>query len=168
MQPIPEEVRPLRADLAAALSQIEPSVSTSGHRIYPCAVTTDDGVVHLRVFVVEALSYIREWGVWPWMDSGKRWVRAESIRSLQSSPVRLAARFANVLNAAGETGMGYVAFSVELHGGRRLHFVTGNAVDFPAWPAGVQPSEVIAVRPHDRSATYHETAKYAWAPYREQ
>ncbi|HYF14671.1 MAG TPA: hypothetical protein VD971_06325 [Phycisphaerales bacterium] len=171
---IPCEVGALCSNIAEMLRGVEPSVSNYGSRLYPCEVITDDGVFHPRVYVVKASSYIREWGVWPWSDQGKRWVRAESICSLHSSKLRLPVRFANTLNAAGESGMGYCAFSVELRNGSRLYFVTGNAVDFPNWPPGVSPTDVIAVRAHDRSPAHgvrppfsHESsAEYEWSPFR--
>jgi hypothetical protein len=172
---VPEEVQSLRSDVAAMLQDVKPSISEFGLRLHPCEVTTDDGVVHPRVYVVESHSYIREWGVWPWMDRGKRWVRAESIRFLRSSPERLPAEFANALNRAGESGMGYCAFSVEFKNGQRLYFVTGNAIDFPNWPDGASPMDIVRVRPHDRCPEHrgrlplpHEmNAEYSWAPYRQ-
>jgi len=171
---IPEEVRGLSVVAARMLQGVQPTVSEYGLRLYPCEVETDDGVIHPRVYVVEAHAYIREWGIWPWMDRGKDWIPAERIRSLRSSPERLPAAFASTLVAAGESGMGYCTFSVELRDRRRLYFVTGNAVDFPSWPSDVRPDDVVSVRPHDRCAEHrtrkpfrHESgASYSWSPYR--
>lgn len=171
---IPEEIGALRSDVAEMLRGIEPSIGDYGCRLFPCEVTTDDGMIHPRVYVVEASSYIREWGVWPWNDRGKNWVQAEAIRSLRSSRLRLPAHFANSLNAAGESGMGYCTYSVELRNGKRLYFVTGNTVDFPNWPPGVSPSDVVAVRAHDRCPdhrmrapfTHESGAEYKWSPFR--
>jgi hypothetical protein len=70
----------------------------------------------------------------------------------------LPARFANILYEAGESGMGYCAFSVELRDHRRLYFVTGNAVDFLNWPEGVLPDDVIGVTPHDRFSEHRDRA----------
>lgn len=134
----------------------------------------DDGTAESRVYVVEPLGYIREWGVWPWQDTGKRWIPAERIRSIRSSPLRLPPHFANALSSAGESGMGYCAFSVDLRDGRRLFFVTGNAVDFPCWPYGVKPIDVVAVHPHDRHPDHRHLspridelgAQYTWSPFR--
>jgi len=78
------------------------------------------------------------------------WIPAERICRVRSSPDRLPARLANELYAAGESGMGYHAFSVQLRDGRRLHFVSGNAVDFPAWPEGVTGADAVTVKRHDR------------------
>lgn len=171
---IPEEVKSLRAVAARMLQGVQPTVSESGLRLYPCAVETDDGVMHPRVYIVEAQAYIREWGVWPWMDRGKDWIPAERIRSLRSSPERLPLIFVSTLLAAGESGMGYSAFSVELRDRRRLYFVTGNAVDFLSWPSDARPDDVVSVTPHDRCPEHRTSApfshqsgaSYAWSPYR--
>ena len=171
---IPNEVKALNATVAVGLREIEPSVSACGLQIFPCEAVLDDGTVDSLVYVVEAVGYIREWGVWPWQDSGKRWIPAERIRSVRSSPLRLAPRFANTLNSAGESGMGYCAFSVDLRDGRRLFFITGNAMDFPCWPNGVSPADVVAVHAHDRHPDHRRrnpradesSASYAWSPFR--
>ena len=155
------------------LLSVEPSGDSTGLCQYPCEVITDDGVCHRRVYLVEASLYIRTWGIWPWLDSGKAWLPAERITFLRSSPDRLAPKFANVILAAGESGMGYCAFSVGLRDGSKRHFVTGNAVDFPNWPADVTPSDVVAVSVHDRDRdhqfrrpyTHELSAEYLWSPF---
>ena len=172
--PIPDQVKPLDAAVARMLSDVEPTVSGYGLRLYPCEVVTDDGATYSRVYVVEARAYIREWGVWPWDDRGKSWIPAEQIRSLGSSPLRLPVKFAQLVLDAGESGMGYCAFSVTLRDRRRLYFVTGNAVDFPNWPPDVRPDDVVAVKPHDRYPAHRDRpplscesdADYAWSPFR--
>lgn len=167
---LPEHIKPLNALLAPMLQSVEPSVSAGGCTLYPCEVTTDDGTNYSRVYIVEATSYKREWGVWPWEDRGKGWIPLERIVSLRSSPLRLPARFANILNAAGESGMGYCAYSVRLRSGDKLHFVTGNAVDFPQWPDGISPDDVESVVPHDRgmgqAGAPLSGANYYWSLYR--
>ncbi|RIK81529.1 MAG: hypothetical protein DCC68_08355 [Planctomycetota bacterium] len=163
---IPEMVKPLDEGVADQLGDIEPSISAYGLRLFPCEAVLDDGSVESRVYVVEARGYLAEWGVWPWQDLGKRWIPAERIRSVRSSPLRLAAQFANELNAAGESGMGYCIFSVELRDGRRIFFLMGNAVDFPSWPKDVCPDDVVSVRAHDRHPDYAPGADYAWCPIR--
>lgn len=62
--------------------------------------------------------------------------------------MRLPARFANKIYDAHESGMGYFIFTLVMKDGRRLPFLTGNAVDFPNWPAGVSPADVVGVEPH--------------------
>lgn len=170
---IPEVVKSLRDDVDRMLRAVEPSVDGE-LRYYPCEVETEDGVIHPRVHVVEAGSYFRLWGVWPWEDRGKSWLPVEQIRSLRSCPERLPADFANILYKAGESGMGYFRFSVELRDRRRLFFVTGNVVDFLSWPEGVGPDDVISVKPHDRFSGHRDRAPYpyesgadfSWSPFR--
>lgn len=170
---IPEIVKSLSDDVRRMLRAVEPSIDGE-LRYYPCEVETEDGVMHPRVYVVEAGSYIRWWGVWPWDDRGKSWLPAEQIRSLRSSSDRLPAKFANVLYEAGESGMGYCRFSVELRDHRSIYFVAGGAVDFLSWPDGVGPDDVISVKPHDRFSghlnrapyPYESGADYIWSPFR--
>ena len=154
---IPDVIAPLPATLAEALRDVEPSIVPHWLTQFPCEVILDDGSVHSRVILVEAHSYHSLWGVWPWEHGGNgSWVPIERVRSLRSSPVRVPARFANVLNEAGESGMGYCAFSLELTDGRRLHYVTGNLVDYVNWPEDVSPADVVGVTPHDRNPEWRD------------
>ncbi len=174
MASIPDQVKPLRPEVKASLKAIEPSVSDIGLRMYPCDVVMDDGTAVPRVYLVDAEEYIREWGVWPWQDREKHWIQAEKVAAVSSSRERLSPQFANRLYAAGESGMGYCAFSVTLRDGRALFFVTGNVVDFLSWPPGIGPQDVVAVTGHarnpehcHRSPTPSESgAPYSWCPFR--
>src|SRR5688500_1597479 len=62
---IPDIVKGVSDEVARMLVAVEPSVD-GGLRLYACEVETGEGVVHPRVYVVEAGAYIRWWGVWPW------------------------------------------------------------------------------------------------------
>ena len=77
----------------------------------PCQVTLTSGEVVDHVYVMEAGNYMRSWGVDPKDDPAKRAVAIEQVALIQSSPTRLPARFANDIYAAGESGMGYTAFT---------------------------------------------------------
>lgn len=174
MEVIPEQVRCLKPEAEKMLRGVKPSNSGYGLLMYPCEVQLDRGAWLDRVYVVDAQQYIKVWGIWPWRDGGKNWIPAERISAIRTSPQRLPPEFANEIYSAGESGMGYCAFSVELKDGRRLYFVTGNAVDFPSWPAGVRPTDVCRIVPHDRMPehrfrmpTEHESvAHYSWSPFR--
>jgi hypothetical protein len=132
----------------------------------PCRVTTRHGEVHDRVYVVEAHSYLRVWGVDPSADPGKRSVAVDQVIKIEESPYRLSAPLADRLYRAGESGMGYVIFTVVMSDGTQLPFLTGNAVDFPAWPAGVNPQDAVDVLPHQgRQAATRESADYLWCLY---
>ena len=172
-RPLPEWVGSLRPEVAAQLLKVQPSFH-SDFRFYPCEVVTDDGTVHPRVYVVEARSLRKYWGGWPWEEGFGNWLKAETIQSLRSSPVRLHPELASILYDAGESGMAYYAFGVELQDGRRLHHVTLGTVDFPQWRPDVEPSDAVLVYPHERlpewavrAPTEHESGSaYHWAPYR--
>jgi hypothetical protein len=122
------------------------------------------------VYLVDAERYIRAWGVWPEDDEAKQSVAMEEVIALEESRYRLPAELANKLYAAGESGMGYTVFTVVLLDGRRLPYVTGNAVDFPLLPAGVTSEHIADVLPHEgRDVFRHRTprpeestAEYAW------
>ncbi len=112
--------------------------------------------------------------MYPAQDAGKLQVRIEDVASLAESPSRLPARFANELYLAGESGMGYMVFTVVFK--RRLgvfpsrrDFVTGNAVDFIDYPKWRRPDEVIAVLPHvgRRGKHFRQGPKYFWCLYSE-
>jgi hypothetical protein len=168
---IPSEVKALRPKVTKELETIRPSVTEYGLNLFPCQATLEDGSVHSRVYLVEASTYIREWGVWPWDDRGKTWLPAEQIVSVVSSPLRLPAEFANSIYSEGESGMGYFAFSVDFAVGPRRYYATGNAVDFPTWWVGVDPANIVGVNPHDRDPDHQRcpptaSAEYAWSPFR--
>lgn len=125
------------------------------------------------MYAVEANGYLRMWGVDPSDDPAKRSVAVDQVVKIEDSPYRLPAPLADKLYRAGESGMGYVIFTVVMNDGRRLPFVTGNAVDFPAWPADVNPQDAVEVLPHqgrevfrDRAPGPNEgSADYSWCLY---
>jgi hypothetical protein len=69
-------------------------------------VTLSDGSVRDRVYVQDAATWFEVWGVDPEDDDEKTLVDMEMILSIEDSPTRLPARFANALYAAGESAMG--------------------------------------------------------------
>ena len=143
-------------------------------RYAPCQVGLASGEVLDRVYVVEATSFLRAWGVDPSEDNAKRSVAIRDVVSIESSPSRLPANLANKVYAAGESGMGYTMFVVVLRDGSELPFVVGNAVDFPQWPSHIDPADAVNVLPHGgRDVFQHRlpgpterTADYAWCLYR--
>jgi hypothetical protein len=172
-KPIPEWIGSLRPEVAKQLAMVQPSFH-NGTRLYPCEVVTDDGTVHPRVYVMEARSLLKYWGGWPWEQGFGNLLRAETIRSLRSSPARLHAELASRLYDAGESGMAYYAFGAELLDGSRLHYVTAGTGDFPCWGPDVEPTDAVEVLPHERNPEWetrspneHESGSdYMWAPFR--
>src|SRR5262245_3155554 len=119
--------RTISPKLLEQLNKVTPSIE-GAMRYHPCRVTLVDGRSVDRVYVVEAESYIRDWGVWPKEDSAKRFILIEDVASIEDSPTRLPAHLANKMYKAGESGMGYCIFTLVLSDNSRLAQVTGNAV----------------------------------------
>jgi len=135
----------------------------------PCRVILNDGSAYDRVYVAEYRSYIKAWGRWPDQDPGKQSLRIEDVHSIVESPVRLPARFANQMYAAGESGMGYCTFVLGLRDGRQLSFVSGNTVDFLDLPSEVTPDMIVEILPHAgtrKLGDYRHGAPYYWCLYR--
>ena len=106
------------------------------------------------------------WGIDPLDDPGKRSISIAEVAHLRSSPVRLAADLASRLYAAGESGMGGMIFTLVARDGRRLAFVGGNAIDFPVWPADLDPADIVDVLPHvGRNTATGSLASYTWCLY---
>jgi hypothetical protein len=130
-------------------------------------VTLRSGDVLDRVYIVERAAFRRMWG------ETEVTVFVADIERIEDSPFRLPAQWANALYQAGESGMGYTLFTARLRDGSTLPFVVGNAVDFPNWPAGTGPADVVDVQPHagrevfrDRGPGPHErSARYSWSIY---
>jgi hypothetical protein len=64
--------------------------------------------------------------------------------------LRLPAKLANKLHMAGESGMGYLLFTLSLKSGEKLVYVTGNYLfDFLDLPDGVTSNDIADVVPHE-------------------
>jgi hypothetical protein len=163
------DLRPLLpATLKEQLMLVAPS-DLNDCNYFPCAVTLRDGSRLECVYLVEQYRYIRPWGVYPGDDSAKSEIGVDEILSIEESRSRLPARFANQLYAAGESGMGYVAFTIVFSDGSKQAYVTGNAVDFVDYPDGKTAQDVVKVLPHrgrDDSPRYGK--KYLWCLYSDE
>jgi hypothetical protein len=168
----PRRYPPIPSDLREQLMAVPPSGDTS-LEYRPCRVTLTDCRVVDRVYVMEQGMYVTWWGVWPDQDHGKSSVPIDAVVRIEESPTRLPVAIANRIYEAGESGMGYCVFTLELRDGRRLPFVTGNAVDFVDLPPGVKPSDIVTVFPHEgrdhfqgrTMAPHTRGAPYAWCLY---
>ena len=175
-----EEVRPpehskypkLPSHLKEQLSAITPSTDRD-LVYYPCLVRLNDGSELDRVYLVSEIPFITYWGVYPNQDPGKAEVLIADIASVADSPSRLPAQFANELYKAGESGMGYMVFTVVFKGlvpflRSRRAYLTGNAVDFIDYPLGKGPKDVISVLPGvGRNSRCRHGLKYYWCLYSE-
>ena len=134
-------------DLGRQLAAIEPSVDDDV-AYYPCAVALADGRTVERVYVVEALQYIRHWGIFLNEGPADREIAIEDVRRIGESPHRLPAALATKLYRAGESGMGYMIFTIVFEDGSCLPCLTGDAVDFLDLPAAFASKAMIDVLPH--------------------
>jgi hypothetical protein len=150
------------------LDRIEPS-QDGDILYYPCRVLLKDGVVLDTVYVEPEGSYLKAWGIYPEDDEGKQWIRIDDVVEIQSSPVRLPARFANEVYRLGESGMGYVVFKVVLADGQEQACVSGNAIDFIRYPPGKSPADVVGISPYDgpRDNSLIKGPPYYWCLYSE-
>jgi hypothetical protein len=168
MGPVPGRYSALSAQLRTQLETVP--ISGDGSLAYrPCDVLLKDGRRVDRVYVVPEEPYSLLWGVWPEDDKGKNAIPIDDVASLQDSVHRLPAPLANKLYAAGESGMGYVLFTVMFDDSARLAIVAGNAVDFIEYPAGKGPQNVVDVLPHvgRDSPDLHRAPAYQWCLYSE-
>jgi hypothetical protein len=159
---------PLLPQVREALKSIEPS--RDGELVYyPCRTVLTSGEAFDTVYIVPEKPYVKQWGVYPENDSGKRWIRMEDLAQVQESPTRLPAQFANELYRNGESGMGYTIFTVVFADGLRQAYVTGNAVDFILYPTGKGPKDVLAVLPHEgrRDDSLVKSPEWYWCLYSE-
>lgn len=150
------------------LNTIEPS--HSGELLYfPCKALLQDGRSFDTVYVEPQGTYIKYWGVYPEDDEDKLSIRLDDVAELESSPVRLPARFATELYRNGESGMGYIVFTVLFADGQRQACVSGNAVDFIRYPAGKGPQDVVGVIPHEgpRDSSLVKGPEWYWCLYSE-
>jgi hypothetical protein len=155
---------PLSDDLRRQLESVEPSRGELAY--WPCEATLDDGTVRDCVYVQNSKRWFPVWGVDPEDDQGKRSVPIERVVAIRESPTRLPPRFANKMYDAGESGMGGCFFRLVLRDGRHLDCASGNAVDFPTWPEGVAPSDVVDLVPHAGERSMARPGRdYAWALY---
>lgn len=170
-KPGPWHVKPdlqkLPAKLREDLSTITPS--TSGDLTYwPCVARMKDGSVLDCVYVVPEGPYIRQWGIYPQQDRGKRHISIADVETLTDSPTRLPAKFANRLYEAGESRMGCTIFTVVFADGSRHAYGTGNAIDFICYPEGKSQSDVVDVLPHEgRNAKPMKCPEFFWCLFSE-
>ena len=138
--------------LAEQLLRVPPS-GDRAITYYPCCVRLNDGTKLDRVYLVAEIPFIKIWGWYPDRDRGKAEVLVSNIASVEDSPTRLPAIFANELYRAGESGMGYSLFTVifkadDSSAQSSQAYVTGDAVDFIDYPEGKGPKDVLRVLPH--------------------
>jgi hypothetical protein len=144
------------------LAQVRCIVPSRNHGVayYPCRTRMRDGSVHERVYLVDADAYAR------WALPGQTVLNARDVAWVEESHQRLPAEFANSLYAAGESGMGYCLFTLRFRDGTEQRYLTGNVIDFLAYPQGYGPADVVHAEPHGvRTAEGRvEGLPYQWCP----
>lgn len=114
---------------------------------WPCAVTLGDGSTHEICLAWENKRY---------SDKGQ-WLNPHDVMDIRECDSRMPARFARAIHDAGESGMGYHIYVVELSDGTSFVHVAGNLViDLLNLPAGYTSRDVVNVLPHagrERSRT---------------
>ena len=118
----------------------------------PCSVTLHDGSSRDLCLAWENKRY---------SDKGD-WLNPNDVTEVRECRFRLPARFARIIHDAGESGMGYHIYIVELADGTDFVHVAGNLViDLLDIPSGYGPADVTNVRPHEgRERPYRQIGEY--------
>jgi hypothetical protein len=122
----------------------------------PCAVTLEDGSCHDVCLAWENQRY---------SDKGT-WLNPNRVSEVRQCQWRLPAKFARIIHDAGESGMGYHIYVVELSDGTNFVHLAGNLIiDLLNFPFGYGPKDVVNVLPHQgRERTernkYRQVAEY--------
>lgn len=136
---------------------------------YPCQVKLKTEEIIDRVYIAELDNYLMHWGIMPEDDEGKASIRIEEVIEIKESPNRMPIHLANKLYEAGESGMGYCVYKMELDDGQIIDVLSGNAVDFPPIPQGFKPSNIKDVFPHKGSRKkYIYSSDYYWCIYEDE
>ncbi|HYA18010.1 MAG TPA: hypothetical protein VEF06_11120 [Bryobacteraceae bacterium] len=112
------------AELQQHLNSIEPGITQSGVKLFPCAAGLKDGRVLERLCIVSGDGYRCLTGK-PYDPAERRgWnVEPSEIEQITASPHRLPANHASQIYAAGESGMGYYIFTVVFRPFRHRYYV---------------------------------------------
>ncbi len=135
--------------VTAAILAIEPSRTPYNESFWPCELVLDDGRLVPRVICRENVR---------WSDKGE-WINPEQIVEVRPSSRRLPAVLAEKLYRAGESGMGYTIYVLELRSGQTYVCGSGGIFDFPDLPDGVRTEDIREVYPHEgRERTMREAS----------
>ena len=133
-------------------------------QLWPCRVVLKNGKSFDNVYIVEAKKYINQWGIWPEDDPNKKSIAISDVDCIEESPNRLPAYFANKMYTAGETGMGYIIFTIQFSDGSEKTYIGGNAIDFIELPADKIMSDIIDVKPHEgrKGIEQFKSSEFFW------
>jgi hypothetical protein len=138
------------ATILQQLDSIEPGVWGT-----PCCVTLHDGTSRDICVPWENKRYSDK-------AASGAWLKPNHIVEVCECQFRLPAKFARIIHDAGESGMGYHIYVVELADGTEFVHLGGNLViDLLDFPAGYGPADVSNVRPHvGREQSYRQIENY--------
>ena len=150
------------------LAAMEPSRVGAVKR-FPCDVVLKTGEQIDCVYLISLKDYVKMWRFYPDRGRDKGFIGLDEIASIDESRFRLPAKFADMLNASGESGMGYSIFTVVFKSGFRQAYLAGDAaVDFVRYPDGLNRQDVVDVWPNSgRGTAYIECSKYGWCVFSE-
>jgi hypothetical protein len=150
------------------LAAIEPSIDGEA-KLFPCDVLLKTGEKIDCVYLISLKDYVKLWRFYPDRGRDKGFIDLDEIASISDSRFRLPVKFGNILNASGESGMGYSIYTVVFKSGFRQAYLTGNGgLDFVRYPDGLTNEDVIDVCPHTGSRTaYIRGSKYSWCVFSE-
>ena len=161
------DIKEIGDGLKDQLLQITPSVDfIMNYR--PCKVRLKNGQLLDRVYVADYESYLMTWGVMPKDDPGKKSILIEDVEEILESPYRMPADFASRLYEYGESGMGYVIFTIKFDNGQIVNAVTGNAVDFPPFPDGLTTKNIVDIIPGGQRKNTIQGPDYFWCVFKGQ
>lgn len=134
----------LSQKLAAQLFKISPSCRYDKNW-FPCSVKLNNGDIIERVYLVDAAGY-REIG---WIDDEKDFYPMEEVVEINESRYRLPYWIWKILEDAGETAMGYLAFTLEFSdGSSSIYASEGYFLDFFEMPEGKTEADILQIIPH--------------------
>lgn len=125
-------------DFLAQLEKIPPSIPRDRRHHFPCTLVLKDGTrVERAICAEDHRGFVTD-----------AWIHPDTVESILPSPFRMPAKLATKLYAAGESGMGYEIFKMNMRDGTSYVFITNNVVDFPDLPAGYTSEDIKNVYPH--------------------
>jgi hypothetical protein len=155
----------LPTSIRQQLAEIEPS-NERAVKYFPCDVMLKTGERIDCVYLISLKDYVKHWGFYPNRGRDKGFFDVEEIESVADSRFRLPAKFANKLHAHGESGMGYLFFTVVFRSGLQQAYLTAGAVDFIKYPDGFGKEDVVDVWPDSgRDMPYIRDRKFSWCVF---
>jgi hypothetical protein len=151
------------------LEMIEPSEIEPGTRLYPCSAQLRDGSGVECVYFVSRHTAFRLFGTeHPENVPGSLWISPDQVVSINESPARLPARFANQIYRAGESRYGCYIFTLVFSRWVHRGYLVGGWVDFLHFPWGRGPSDVEEVVLHSGATRPRGGRQYKWCVYPEE